>query len=193
MTWIANDFFCASVFFFCHLKQRSHIYIKDILGEHRLTLLRAFSYITRSSRSHVRKGNWLSAGRTKPCPFEWYRKIKFKFHFTRGKKPITFESYIKGHGSKQRGLWDTTVKHSLCNIAHSVSKRKGRNGDIKKHIFLLLQTLRLKSSLLPHLTCEIKLCAFQPTHARFRTVTLCTELPCLLCLQLLSLGPEVGS
>lgn len=45
----------------------------------------------------------------------------------RGEKtPTTFESYIKGHISKQQGLRDTTVKCSLCNITHRVSEREGK-------------------------------------------------------------------
>lgn len=57
--------------------------------------------------------------------------------------------------------------------------------------------LWLKSALLPYLTYEIKLCAFQPTHAHFHTVMVYTKMPRLLlgttCLQLVSSGPEAGS
>lgn len=42
------------------------------------------------------------------------------------KHNTTFQSYIKGHIGKQQGPRDTTVKCSLCNVAHSISKRKGK-------------------------------------------------------------------
>lgn len=75
------------------------------------------------------------------------------------------------------GDFETQLLSIPYAIQHTVSKRKGKYGDIKKHIFLLLQTLWLKSSLLPHLTCEIKRCASQPTHTHFHTVTALFAVP----------------
>jgi len=91
-----------------------------ILKQNVLTFFRAFSHTTSSSRLLTRGRDTCSACvRSSHANVSGTGNVNLSFILHGEKNPTTFESYIKGHISKQQGLGDTTVQCSLCNITQS--------------------------------------------------------------------------